>query len=51
MMHLQVGQQRDALLSPAFLGLVNHALFRCPFATHQELVTASSSDASGAGVF
>ena len=44
------GQQPTPLLSPAFLGLVDHAFFRCPFASMEDLVTAASSDAPGAGV-
>ena len=44
------GQQPTPLLSPAFLGLVDHAFFRCPFASVEDLVTAASSDAPGAGV-
>ena len=44
------GQQPTPLLSPAFLGLVDHAFFRCPFASMEGLVTAASSDAPGAGV-
>ena len=38
------------LLSPEFLGLVDHAFFRCPFASIEDLIAASSSDAPGAGV-
>lgn len=45
------GQRRDMpVLSPAFLGLVDHAFFRCPFASIDDLVTASASEAPGAGV-
>ena len=44
------GQQPTPLLSPAFLGLVDHAFFSCPFASMEDLVTAASSDAPGAGV-
>ncbi len=45
------GRKRDVpLFSPAFLGLVDHAFFRCPFASIDDLVTASSSDAPGAGI-
>ena len=44
------GQQPTPLLSPAFLGLVDHAFFRCPFASMEDLVTAASSDAPEAGV-
>ena len=43
------GQQPTPLLSPAFLGLVDHT-FCCPFASMEDLVTADSSDAPGAGV-
>ena len=43
--------RRDVpLLSPAFLGLVDHAFFRCPFASIEDLIAASSSDTDGAGV-
>lgn len=38
------------VLSPAFLGLVDHAFFRCPFASIDDLVTASASEAPGAGI-
>ncbi len=38
------------LLSPAFLGLVYHTFFRCPFASIEDLIAASSSDTDGAGV-
>ena len=38
------------LLSPEFLGLVDHAFFRCPFASIEDLIAASSSDTDGAGV-
>ena len=42
------------LLSPALLGLVDHAFFRpdfrCPFASIDDLVTASGSDVPGAGI-
>ena len=42
------GRRRDVpLLSPAFLGLVDHAFFRCPFACIDDLVTASASEAAG----
>jgi len=44
------GQQPTPLLSPAFLGLVDHAFFRCPFASIDDLVTASGSDVPGAGI-
>ncbi len=45
------GQKLDIpLLSPEFLGLVDHAFFRCPFASIDRLVSASSSDALGAGI-
>lgn len=45
------GRKRDVpLLSPAFLGLVDHAFFRCPFANMEDLVAASCSDAPGAGI-
>ena len=38
------------LLSPAFLGLLDHAFFRYPFACMEDLVNASSSDDHGARV-
>ena len=38
------------LLSLALLGLVDHTFFRCPFASIEDLIAASSSDAIGAGV-
>ena len=44
------GRRDVPLLSPAFLGLVDHAFFRCPFASIEDLIAASSSDTDGAGV-
>jgi hypothetical protein len=37
------GVRRDEhLLSPEFLGMVDHAFFRCPFASIEDLTAASS---------
>ena len=44
------GRRDVHLLSPAFLGLVDHAFFCCPFASIEDLIAASSSDTDGAGV-
>ena len=44
------GRRNVPPLSPAFLGLVNHSFFRCPFASIEDLIAASCSDAVGAGV-
>ena len=44
------GRRDVALLGPAFLGLVDRAFFRCPLASIEDLIAASSSDAVGAGV-
>jgi len=32
----------EHLLSPEFLGMVDHAFFRCPFASVEDLTAASS---------
>jgi hypothetical protein len=39
------GVRRDEhLLSPEFLGMVDHAFFRCPFASIEDLTAASSGN-------
>jgi len=39
------GERRDEhLLSPEFLGMVDHAFFRCPFASIEDLTAASSGN-------
>ena len=39
------GEKRDELLlSPKFLGMVDHAFFRCPFASIEDLTAASSGN-------
>ena len=34
----------EHLLSPEFLGMVDHAFFRCPFASIEDLTAASSGN-------
>ena len=41
----EAGARRDEhLLSPEFLGMVDHAFFRCPFASIEDLTAASSGN-------
>ena len=37
-------RQVEHLLSPEFLGMVDHAFFRCPFASIEDLTAASSGN-------
>jgi hypothetical protein len=38
------GRRDEHLLSPEFLGMVDHAFFRCPFASIEDLTAASSGN-------